>query len=110
GKRQLPSYSIPKRERSRSRWRTRLTSTRRSFAASAAERLSSSSAIYWAWLLMSGSFSAGTEDVLYFKAPTLRSASVSAAESSLVPRRSAGAAVVKGRLRASAFRAAVYHL
>src|ERR1700720_3397363 len=58
---------------------------------------------------MSGSFSART-DALSFKAPTLRSASVSAAERSVVERRSAGAAVVKGRLRASAARAAVYHL
>src|ERR1700722_6747981 len=58
---------------------------------------------------MNGSFSART-DALSFKAPTLRSASVSAAERSVVDRRSAGAAVVKGRLRASAARAAVYHL
>src|SRR5258708_599512 len=58
---------------------------------------------------MSGSFSART-DALSFKAPTLRRASVSAAERSVVDRRSAGAAVVKGRLRASAARAAAYHL
>src|ERR1700680_2975160 len=58
---------------------------------------------------MRGSFCAGT-DALSFKAPTLRSASVSAAERSAVDRRSAGAAVVKGRLCASAARAAVYHL
>src|ERR1700676_4870172 len=58
---------------------------------------------------MSGSFSVRT-DALPFKAPTLRSASVSAAERSVVDRRSAGDAVVKGRLRASAARAAVYHL
>src|SRR6266849_6437643 len=58
---------------------------------------------------MSGSFSAWT-DALPFKAPTLRSASVSPAERSVVDRRSARAAVVKGRLRASAARAAVYHL
>src|ERR1700688_4419553 len=58
---------------------------------------------------MSGSFS-GRTDALPFKAPTLRSASVSAAERSVVDQRSAGDAVVKGRLRASAARAAVYHL
>src|SRR5450631_4223776 len=58
---------------------------------------------------MSGSFS-GRRDALSFKAPTLRSASVSPAERSVVDRRSAGEAVVKGRLRASAARAAVYHL
>src|SRR5579863_3976227 len=58
---------------------------------------------------MRGSFSA-RRDGLPLKAPTLRSAPVSAAEKSAVDRRSAGAAVVNGRLRASAARAAVYHL
>src|SRR5579863_10766995 len=58
---------------------------------------------------MMGSFSA-RRDGLSLKAPTLRSASVSAAEKSAVDRRSAGAAEVNGRLRASAARAAVYHL
>src|ERR1700730_16092800 len=58
---------------------------------------------------MTGSFSA-LRDAFFFTASTLRSASVSAAERSVVDRRSAGEAVVKGRLCASAARAAAYHL
>src|ERR1700680_4441138 len=58
---------------------------------------------------MRGSFPARM-DAFSLKAPTLRSALVSAAERSVVGRRSKGEAVVKGRLRASAARAAVYHL
>src|SRR5580692_4807142 len=58
---------------------------------------------------MSGSFSART-DASSFKAPTLRSASVSAAERSVVDRLPSGASAVKGRLRASAARATAYHL
>src|ERR1700676_329529 len=58
---------------------------------------------------MRGSFSARI-DALSLKAPTLRSALASAPERSVVGRRSKGEAVVKGRLRASAARAAVYHL
>src|ERR1700722_1262676 len=58
---------------------------------------------------MKGSFSTRA-DSASLRAPTLRSASVSATERSEVGRRFEGEVVVKGRLRASAARAAVYHL
>lgn len=111
--RQTPASLVfqPKRDRSRSLWRTRLTSTRKSLAASAAERLSSSRAMYCAWLRMRGSLSAPTT-TSPLNAPTPRKASSSVVGSSAALWRPEGGvvAVVRGRLRASAALAAAYHL